>query len=137
MPGSWALNIPEKTNASYSIKKFLQMGQPMNLLFICSRNQWRSPTAEEIWRKHPEYNCRSAGTSPKAKRTVSPADIRWADAIFVMEKKHRNRLLAEFTRLLDHKPVYVLDIPDDYHYMDPELIEELQDKVSSYLPNKQ
>ncbi len=104
-----------------------------NLLFICSRNQWRSPTAEAIWRKHPDFNAKSAGTSPRAKKTVSPADIRWADLIFVMEQKHKNRLKAEFTRLLDHKPVHVLDIPDEYKYMDPELVRELESVVGAYL----
>lgn len=109
------------------------MSNRLNLLFICSRNQWRSPTGEEIWRKRPGFNSRSAGTSPNARKTVSPADIRWADYIFVMEKKHKNRLLAEFTRITEHKPLYVLEIPDEYRYMDPELVEELECKVSEIL----
>jgi predicted protein tyrosine phosphatase len=106
------------------------MNDPINLLFICSRNQWRSPTAEEVWRKKSGYQVKSAGTSPKAKRTVNAADISWANLIFVMEKKHKNRLLAEFTRMLDHKPIHILDIPDEYQYMDQELIEEVEAKVS-------
>ena len=104
-----------------------------NLLFICSRNQWRSPTAEAVWKRNPDYQARSAGTSSKARRTISPTDIQWADIIFVMEKKHRNRLLARFTRLLEHKPVYILDIPDEYQYMDQELIEELEEKVDAII----
>jgi predicted protein tyrosine phosphatase len=109
------------------------MTKKSNLLFICSRNQWRSPTAEKIWKNHPDYNTRSAGTSPNAKKTVSPMDIRWADKIFVMEKKHKNRLIAKFTRLLDYKPVFILDIPDEYAFMDPELIEELRYSVGNLL----
>ncbi|WP_176371615.1 low molecular weight protein tyrosine phosphatase family protein [Desulfosediminicola flagellatus] len=109
------------------------MTKKINLLFICSRNQWRSPTAENIWKKHPEYNTRSSGTSPNAKKTVSPSDIRWADKIFVMEKKHKNRLVAKFTRMLEYKPIYVLNIPDEYAYMDPELIEELKEIVGNLL----
>ncbi|WP_245555309.1 phosphotyrosine protein phosphatase [Hahella ganghwensis] len=50
-----------------------------------------------------------------------------------MEKKHKNRLVAEFTRMLDHKAVHVLDIPDEYAYMDPELIAEIECKVSEIL----
>lgn len=111
------------------------MSDLKNLLFICSRNQWRSPTAETIWRKYSGFNVKSAGTSPRAKKTISQADIRWADIIFVMEQKHKNRLKAEFTRLLDHKPMHVLDIPDEYKYMDPELIEELESIVWPYLEN--
>ena len=108
------------------------MSQATNLLFICSRNQWRSPTAETIWRKHPDFNVKSAGTSPKAKRTVNAADIRWANVIFVMEKKHKNRLLAQFNRLLEYKTIHVLDIPDEYQYMDAELISELEVRVGAY-----
>ena len=104
-----------------------------NLLFVCSRNQWRSPTAETLWRRHPDYNVRSAGTSPRARKKVGPADIRWADVVFVMEHKHKTRLKAEFARLLDYKPIHVLDIPDEYNYMDPELIEELENLVWPYL----
>jgi predicted protein tyrosine phosphatase len=104
-----------------------------NVLFICSRNQWRSPTAETVWRKHPDISVRSAGTSPNARRAIGPADIRWADVIIVMEQKHKNRLVAEFTRLLDHKPIHVLEIPDEYKYMDPELVEILEDSVGNCL----
>jgi predicted protein tyrosine phosphatase len=104
-----------------------------NLLFVCSRNQWRSPTAEAIWRRRPGFNARSAGTSPNARKPISPADIRWADVIFVMERKHLNRLQAEYARLLEHKRLHSLDIPDDYRYMDPELVGMLEDIVRSYL----
>jgi predicted protein tyrosine phosphatase len=104
-----------------------------NILFICSRNQWRSPTGEQVWRNHPELNFRAAGTSSKAKRTVSVKDIQWAEVIFVMEEKHKNRLKAEFTKLLNCKDIQVLDIPDDYQYMDSELVEIMQQTVGSYL----
>ena len=103
------------------------------LLFICSRNQWRSPTAEQIFRKHPLMSVRSAGTSPSARRKVSAEDIRWADVIFVMEEKHKSRLVAEFPRLLDDKTIHVLDIPDEYKYMHPELVEQLEQSVSAIL----
>ena len=104
-----------------------------SVLFICSQNQWRSPTAEQIFRKHPLMSVRSAGTSPNARRKVSAEDIRWADVIFVMEEKHKSRLVAEFSRLLDGKTIHVLDIPDDYKYMDPELVEQLEQSVSAIL----
>lgn len=104
-----------------------------NLLFICSRNQWRSPTGEKVWRHHPEVSVRSAGTSPKACRTVSANDIQWADVIFVMEEKHKSRLKAQFTRLLGYKDIHVLDIPDEYQYMDEELIEIKKQSVGGYL----
>jgi len=105
----------------------------LNVLFICSRNQWRSTTAEKVWRSHPSLSVRSAGTSPNARRHVSPEDISWAEVIFVMEEKHKSRLVAEYAKLLEHKPLHVLDIPDEYKYMDPDLVEELQRSVGAIL----
>jgi predicted protein tyrosine phosphatase len=104
----------------------------MNVLFICSRNQWRSPTAEQVWRKLG-LNARSAGTSPKAKHPVSHADIQWADRIFVMEPKHKQRLQAEFRQLLNDKPIDVLDIPDEYQYMNPDLVEIFEELAADFL----
>jgi predicted protein tyrosine phosphatase len=60
---------------------------------------------------------------------VSVEDVRWADLILVMEEKHKSRLVAEFARLAVDKRIYVLDIPDDYKYMDPELVQQLRDAV--------
>jgi predicted protein tyrosine phosphatase len=104
-----------------------------NVLFVCSRNQWRSPTAERIWKNHPGISVRSAGTSPNARHPASQDDIRWADVIFAMEEKHKNRLLASFGILMTGKVIHVLDIPDDYKYMDPELVEELEHAVGPLL----
>jgi predicted protein tyrosine phosphatase len=104
-----------------------------NTLFICSRNQWRSPTGEQVWKKHPALNVRSAGTSPKARIRVSAKDIQWADVIFVMEEKHKSRLNTQFTRLLNYKDIQILDIPDEYQYMDSELIEIMKQTVGNHL----
>ncbi len=93
------------------------MSKKTNLLFICSRNQWRSPTAEDIWNRKPPYKARSVGTSPHAQRTVKIDDIRWADVIFVMEPKHKEKLLARFRRNITYKLTHILDIPDNYKYM--------------------
>lgn len=105
----------------------------LNVLFVCSKNQWRSPTAEAVWRGHPQLNVRSGGTSPNARHHVSVEDIRWSDVILVMEEKHKSRLKAEYTRVLDAKPIHVLDIPDDYKYMDAELVAQLRQTVPSIL----
>lgn len=106
---------------------------PINALFVCSRNQWRSPTAEQVWRKHPMVHARSGGTSPNARHPVSTVDIEWAEVIFVMEEKHKSRLMACYRNLIGHKPVHVLDIPDEYKYMDAELVEQLQQAVGDIL----
>lgn len=105
-----------------------------NLLFICSRNQWRSPTAEKVF-KDLGFSTRSAGTSPNARHTISAKDIQWADAIFVMESKHRDRIKASFARLVQFKKIHVLDIPDEYQHMDIELIDTLKDVIIPLLDN--
>jgi predicted protein tyrosine phosphatase len=102
----------------------------MNLLFICSRNQWRSPTAEAIYKTHPLYNARSAGTAEGARVKVNQGMMDWADVTFVMEKKHKQVIQESFQVT---KEIVVLDIPDEYRYMDKELIEMIKSSVGAYL----
>lgn len=105
----------------------------INALFLCSRNQWRSPTAEQIWRDSQRVNVRARGLSPRAVRVVTEDDITWADIIFVMERNHRGRLVGRFGDLVDRDHLHVLDIPDEYQFMDPELIDLLQDRAGPML----
>jgi len=105
----------------------------MNLLFICSRNEWRSRTAETIFRNHPNHHVRSAGTSKMARIRVNRSMLAWADIIFVMESHHKKRLQETFPDLLPTSELIVLDIPDEYPFMDPDLIQDLKDCVSAYL----
>ncbi len=60
---------------------------------------------------------------------MSIDDIRWADVICPMEQKHKNRILATFSRAAAESKIIVLDIPDDYRYMDPELVELIDNAV--------
>lgn len=103
------------------------------LLFLCSRNQWRSPTAEALFRAHPRYEARSAGTENGARVKLTAGHIGWADMIFCMEKKHAARVRERFGAELGAKPLIVLRIPDDYGFMDPELIELLRAELSAHL----
>lgn len=105
----------------------------MNILFVCSRNQWRSPTAETIYKNHPDINVKSAGTEPSARIKLNSKMIEWADIIFAMEKRHKQRMLENFPIETKRKKIVVLDIPDDYKYMDKELIEEIQSQVDQYI----
>ncbi|GGE59441.1 protein-tyrosine phosphatase [Pedobacter psychrotolerans] len=105
----------------------------MNILFICSRNKWRSLTAETIFKNNPDHQVKSAGTEPSARIKINAKMIIWADLIFVMEKRHRQRISERFPAEVDGKEIITLGIPDDYQYMDEDLIEELNTKVSEYL----
>lgn len=105
-----------------------------NVLFICSQNRLRSPTAEQIFADHPGIECSSAGLNHDAENPVTPELVEWADLIFVMEKTHRNKLSSKFRKQLSKAKVVCLDIPDDYEFMNPILIRILQSKVTRFLP---
>jgi predicted protein tyrosine phosphatase len=105
------------------------------VLFICSQNKLRSPTAEQVFSTWPELECASAGLNNDAENPVTPELLEWADIIFVMEKTHRSKLSSKFRTHLKTARVVCLDIPDDFEYMDPSLIQILKSKVPPHLRN--
>jgi predicted protein tyrosine phosphatase len=107
------------------------------VLFVCSQNKLRSPTAEQVFSNRPGFEVASAGTDRNAENPISPEIIEWADVIFVMERAHRNRLSKQFRSHLKDKRIVCLDIPDDYEYMDPMLIRLLEVKVGPYFSRGQ
>lgn len=104
------------------------------VLFICSQNRLRSPTAEQVFANYAGIECTSAGTNNDAENPLTVELVEWADIIFVMEKAHRNKLTSKFKRSLVNQRVICLDIPDDYEFMDPELVRLLKAKVPRFLP---
>ncbi|MHC8366486.1 low molecular weight protein tyrosine phosphatase family protein [Pseudomonas sp. ZT5P21] len=107
----------------------------LNVLFICSQNRLRSPTAEHHFADWPGVETASAGISNDAYVPVSLELLQWADLVFVMEPIHRNKLVARFGSELGEKSVVCLDIPDEFQYMEPALIKLLDAKVTRYLPS--
>lgn len=105
-----------------------------HVLFICTQNRLRSPTAEHVFADWPGIETQSAGLGNEAGNPVSPELLAWADLIFVMEKAHRNKLSKKFRAHLDGRRVICLDIPDEYDYMDPVLVQLLRHKVPRFLP---
>lgn len=103
------------------------------LLFICSQNRWRSPTAERLFDDHPRQQARSAGTEPGARVRVTAGHLGWADVIFVMERRHADRLRAKFGAALRGKPLVNLRVPDDYQFQDPVLVALLRARLRDYL----
>lgn len=106
------------------------------ILFICSLNRWRSPTAEQIFAEHPGIECTSAGLNQGAENPLTPELVEWADLIFVMERQHKTKLSGSFKPHLHGKRVVCLNIPDNYKFMDPALVKLLQAKVSGFLPHR-
>lgn len=102
-------------------------------LFICSRNRLRSPTAETVFASWPEVETDSAGLAPDAEVPLSAEQVEWADLVFVMERRHRQALLRRFPAAMRGKRLVCLDIPDDYTYLQPELVLLLERKVGPLL----
>jgi predicted protein tyrosine phosphatase len=106
---------------------------PKRVLFICSQNRLRSPTAERVFSGKPGFEIASAGLNHDAEEPVSRDLLLWADIIFVMEKRHRDRLSKRFKTHLKNKKVICLNIPDEYDYMDPELVKLLKKRIGPFL----
>ena len=107
---------------------------PLKILFVCSRNKFRSPTAEKIFGRQPGWSVRSAGTEEGARIKVTAGHLGWPDVIVVMEKRHKERLRQKFPEEFAGKTCRCLFIQDDYQYMEPALIELLQEKMREYFP---
>lgn len=96
------------------------MNRRLRVLFVCAMNKQRSVTAERLYRKDARLEVRSAGVRADAKRRVGAKDLRWADVVFVMETEHKAWILTRFEEL-ELPRIEVLDIPDQYECMDPDL----------------
>ena len=101
----------------------------MKILFLCSQNKRRSLTAEKIFAGKDGHTVRSAGTEKNARVKVTPGLLGWADIIFCMEKKHIRRIREKYNGILQGKKVICLNIPDEYDYMDEELIDLLEANI--------
>ena len=105
----------------------------MRVLFVCSRNRLRSPTAEQVFSTWPGLEVESAGLSRDADTPLSSELVVWAELIFVMESAHRAKLSKEFRPYLKQQRVISLGIPDRFTFMQPELVDLLVEKAGPYL----
>ncbi len=110
------------------------MSYMKNVLFICSRNRLRSPTAEQVFSSYPGVETSSARVDHDADNPVTSELLEWADLVFVMEAMHRRKLQKKFRTALNGKRIICLGIPDDFEFMDPALVQLLQSKVPPFLP---
>ena len=102
------------------------------VLFICSQNRLRSPTAEQVFSNREGLEVASAGLNSDANTTVTPELLGWADTIFVMERAHRNKLSKKFRTQLKSQRIICLDTPDEFEFMDPALVNLLEAKAGRY-----
>jgi len=101
------------------------------LLFICTLNLQRSPTAEKIFKD--KYDTKSAGVDETAKAPLTSSLLEWADVVFVMEDWHRKFISEKFPKEYLKKKIINLDIPDMYYFMNEELVKVLKEKVEGNL----
>ncbi len=108
---------------------------PCRVLFLCRQNRMRSPTAERIFGKRADLDVRSAGTSVDALARVNARMLDWADRIFIMDDQQRRSLHRRFP---DHPAlprVICLEIPDEFTFLQPELVELLETRAAPHLPD--
>jgi predicted protein tyrosine phosphatase len=103
------------------------------VLFVCSQNKLRSPTAEKVFSGHPQLEVASAGLNNDAVNVLTSELVEWAEVIFVMERSHRNRLRKKFKPYLKGQKVICLDIPDNYDFMSSQLVDLFKNSVPKYL----
>ena len=104
----------------------------LRVLFVCALNQWRSPTAEAIYRNDARLEVRSAGVRNDAKRRLSSEDVAWAEIIFVMDREQKAWIQERF-RDQSLPIIQILDIPDTLVYMDPVLQRLLRQAIDPEL----
>ena len=111
------------------------MADKPHILFVCGRNQWRSPTAARVYANDQRIEVRSAGISPQSAHRVSQRDLEWADLVLVMESEHKVRL-RKMVKGLQLPPIECLEVPDDYGFMDESLVTLIKDGTESYLTTR-
>lgn len=110
----------------------------MKVLFVCSGNKQRSPTAEDYFcSQYPQHEFDSAGTNHKfcekaGTQKLEEEMLQWADLVLVMEKHHK-QIIMDHTGGKYIDKIKVLRIMDVYRYGQRELVEILEEKVGDML----
>jgi predicted protein tyrosine phosphatase len=108
------------------------------ILFVCTANVDRSPTAEDLYARDPRYDVRSAGTAVYATQTLSRELLLWADKVFVMNERHDQHRTLVRMRFPDvQRPLVDLDVEDRWRRGHPELVELLLRRLRPHLGSPQ
>lgn len=99
------------------------------ILFVCTANKDRSPTAAALYRDRPYLEVKSAGTSEYAKTPLTDELLAWADIILVMERAHEAYIRENFPASAEKK-IHCLKIKDKYRYGDSNLIRKIEERMS-------
>ena len=109
-------------------------GSAARWLFVCSAGLLRSPTGATLAAQYG-INARSCGSSFNYALIPCSANlIEWADKIIFVNPYNKDQLELEYVAhygLVDQicEKAIVLDIPDNYDYMDKELITQFNSQL--------
>ena len=115
----------------------MYQGGAKRVLTVCSAGLLRSPTTAWVLSNPPwNFNTRACGYNDEyALIILDDVLVEWADEIIVMDQKQeiivRNMLKNTMN---PKKPVHVLNIPDNYGFRDPKLVEIIKEKVAEIFP---
>ncbi len=104
------------------------MDDKVNLLFVCTYNEMRSRTGEEVYRGDSRFSVKSAGIDEYAKVRVEPGILGWAHCIAVMEDRHVRWINFNYPDIVAKKQLICMDIPDAYYFMEAELVESIRER---------
>jgi predicted protein tyrosine phosphatase len=110
--------------------------RPTRVLFLCRHNRMRSATAERIFSRRPDLDVRSAGTATDALARVNAHMLEWADLIFIMDDAQRLALERQFGGHAALERLICLEIPDDYTFMQQELVDLLHHRTEAHLSSR-
>lgn len=103
------------------------------MLFVCTKNQVRSLTAQQVYRGRPDLEVRSAGLRDYATVPLTGELLQWADLVFVFSRRQQRVVEARFRDTAENKRVVCLHLPDRFEYKSTELIQKLTGKLRPYL----
>ena len=102
-------------------------------MVVCGKNKKRSRTAEFIFKNDSRFNIRSVGVSPNSIRKITENDLNWSDLVLVMENEHKSKI-KELFRKINNIKIEVLNIEDEFEFMDEELViiltEAINDRIN-------
>lgn len=98
-------------------------GGTKKVLTVCSAGLLRSATLQNMLIREYGYNVRNCGTVESyALIPISEALVLWADEIVFVNRKNYEDVEEELPGGVQDK-IFILDIPDQYAFNDPELVE--------------
>jgi len=113
----------------YGVHSNQFQGDYKRVLTVCSAGILRSATAAHILCQRPfNFNTRNAGTAPYALIPLTDDLIMWADEVVCMESEHKIHVLNKMMEMDLYKPIFVLDIEDNYEYRNPTLVKLIKER---------